>query len=67
MSKMKRKSTKVIDGYTLKRQLHGKYKVVAHYHDTNECIPRKRTLYKDLLLTDAESIIYFLEKNTLKQ
>ena len=56
------KSTRVIDGYQMKKQLHGGFKIVEYSHvEGQPASARKRTLHKNLLLTDAESLLYKLE------
>ena len=56
------KPIKVIDGYQMKKQLHGLFKIVEVYHYSNELGNiRKRTLCKNLTLSDAEDKIYRLE------
>lgn len=57
----KYKPHKVVDGYQLKKQLGGLYKIIEYSHISNEKHLRKRTIYKDLNLSDAEDKIYRLE------
>ena len=66
---MKKRNThrtrKVIDGFRMKKQLHGGFKIVeySHFEKNGYAITeiRKRTLYKDLPMTDAEAKLYELE------
>lgn len=53
----------VIDGYQIKKHLHGGFKIVEYFHFSNETFIRKRTLFKHLTLTDAEDKLYRLESN----
>ena len=55
------KPIKIIDGYQTKKQQHGRFKIVEHFHFSNETFFRKRTIYKDLTLSEAEDKIYRLE------
>lgn len=55
------KPKKIVDGYQSKKQLFGGFKVVEYYHYTNEPSVRKRVLFKDLSMTDAENVVYNLE------
>lgn len=55
------KPTRDIDGYQMRRQLHGGFKIVEYSHYSNEDIIRKRTIYKNLTLTEAEDKLYRLE------
>ena len=53
----------IIDGYETKKQQHGLFKIIEYSHYSNE--PgniRKRTIYKNLTLSEAENITYQLEK-----
>lgn len=58
-----KKSKRIIDCYRIRKQLHGKFKVTEYSHTDNSA--KKRTIAKDLLLSDAEDLIYRLE-NKLK-
>lgn len=53
------------DAYQMKKQLHGRFKIVEYYHYELHGKPttevRKRTIKKNLLLTDAENLLYKLE------
>ena len=53
----------IIDGYRMKKQLHGGYKILEFSHYENESRMRKRTLYKNLDLSTAEDTMYRLEKS----
>lgn len=55
------KPTRLIEGYQVKKQLHGGFKIVEYTRMSNEDVVRKRTIYKNLTLTDAEDILYRLE------
>ena len=60
------KPTRIIDGYQMKKQLHGGFKIVEYSHVRNEVFLRKKVIHKDLTLTDAEDILYRLESKLLK-
>lgn len=53
----------IIDGYAIKKHLHGGFKIVEYSHYSNESFVRKRTLFKHLSLSDAEDRLYRLESN----
>lgn len=55
------KPTQVIDGYDMKKQLHGGYKIIKYWHMSNEQFIRKQTLHKNLPMNVAEEILYKLE------
>lgn len=55
------KPTRVIDGYQLKKHLHGGFKIVEYFHFSNEKLLRKKTIYRHLTLNDAEDKLYRLE------
>ena len=59
------KPIRVTDGYVMKKQLHNGFKIIEFYHYEHRGKPiseiRKHTVKKDLLLTDAEDLIYKLE------
>ena len=55
------KPYRIIDGYHMKKQLHRGFKILEYYHYSNEQSYRRRTLYKNLTLTDAEDKLYRLE------
>lgn len=55
------KPTRVIDGYQLKKHLHGGFKIIEFYHFSNEKSIRKKVLFRHLTLTDAEDKLYRLE------
>ena len=55
------KPVKIIDGYVLKKQLHRGYKIVEYSHYSDGGSQKKRTLYKNLNLSDAESLLFKLE------
>lgn len=57
------KPKRIIDGYTMKKHLHGGFKIVEYSHFSNENFIRKRTLFKHLSLSDAEDMLYRLENN----
>jgi hypothetical protein len=48
-------------GYEARKQQRGRYRVVE-YRSQPDGSTRKRTIKKDLLLTDAENMVYQLEK-----
>lgn len=55
------KPTRIVDGYQMKKQQHGLFKIVEFYHYSNEQAIRRRTISKNLTLSDAEDKIYRLE------
>lgn len=55
------KPKRVIEGYQMKKQLHGGFKIVEYSRMSNEDVIRRRTIHKNLTLTDAENILYKLE------
>ena len=59
------KPYRIIDGYFMKKQLRGGFKVVEVSHFSNEKFYRKRVLKKNLTLNDAEDMIYRLEKQNI--
>lgn len=61
MKKQSYKPTRLSDGFRIKKQLHGLFKIVEYYHFSNEGILRKRTVAKNLNLSEAESKLYQLE------
>lgn len=60
------KSTRVIDGYQMKKHPYGGFKIVEYSHFSNESFTRKRVLFKHLTLSEAENKLYLLEINNLK-
>ena len=55
------KPTRIIDGYQVKKQQHGLFKILEYFHFSDEHHIRKRTLFKDLTSSDAEDKLYRLE------
>ena len=55
------KPIRVIEGYAMKKQLRGGYKIIEYWRMSNEEGVRKRTLHKNLPMTDAEDKLYRLE------
>lgn len=60
------KPTLIIDGYQMKKHLHGGFKIVEYSHFSNESFMRKRVLFKHLTLSDAEDKLYRLESKLNK-
>ena len=60
------KPYRIIDGYYMKKQLHGGFKLVEVSHFSNETFYRKRTLKKNLNLNEAEDMVYRLESKLKK-
>lgn len=52
---------RIIDGYRMKRQIHGRFKIIEYSRMSNDTGAKKRTLYKNLTLTEADDAIYKLE------
>jgi hypothetical protein len=65
--KHKNKSYKTVTwellGYEKHKQLHGGYKVIKYMKLSDNSRIKKSTIHKDLTETDAEDIIYRLERN----
>lgn len=65
------KPIRITDGYVMKKQLHNGFRIVEFYHYEHRGKPisevRKRTVKKDLLLTDAEDLLYKLESKLNKK
>lgn len=57
------KPTRITDGFRIKKQLHGGFKIQEFFHFSNEGFIRKRTLFKNMNLSDAEDKLYRLENN----
>ena len=55
------KSWKKIKGYEIRKQQRGLFKIVEYIQATPDSGVRKRTIRKDLNLSDAEKILYDLE------
>ena len=51
----------IIDGYQMKKHLHGGFKIIEYSHFSDEKFVRKKTLFKHLSLSDAEDRMYRLE------
>lgn len=58
------KPTRVIDGYQMKKHLHGGFKIIEYYHYSNEDFMRKKIIFKHLTLSEAEDKLYRLETKT---
>lgn len=56
----------IIDGYAMKKHLHGGFKIVEYSHFSNEKFTRKRVRAKHLPLEDAEDMMYRLESKLNK-
>ena len=65
------KPIRITDGYVMKNQLHNGFRIVEFYHYEHRGKPisevRKHTVKKDLLLTDAEDLLYKLESKLNKK
>ena len=55
------KSWKKIKGYEIRKQQRGLFKIVEYIQATPDSGVRKRTIRKDLNLSDAEKVLYDLE------
>lgn len=53
------RSTKIIDGYEMRKSQHG-YRIVEYFHYKNEQV-RKHTIAKNLNQSDAEDMLWKLE------
>lgn len=56
----KQVSSKKVLGYEQKHQLRGRFKVIEYY--SNDSGTHKRCVYKNLNMSEAESIIHKLER-----
>lgn len=56
----------IIDGYVMKKHLHGGFRIIECSHYSNEKFTRKRTKAKHLSLEDAEDMMYRLESKLNK-
>ena len=65
MQKVKHNPDKVILRYEIRKQLHGKFRVVEFYQAQDGYI-HKRSVKKNLLYTDADELVYNLEKKLHK-
>lgn len=66
VQKQSYKPTKVVEGYQMKKQQRGGFKIIEYWRMSNEESLRKRTLYKNLNMMDAENILYQLESKLPK-
>ena len=60
------KPTRIIDGYQMKKHRHGGFRIVEYSHFSNENFVRKKTVFKNLTLSDAEDKLYRLESKLNK-
>ena len=64
------KPIRITDGYIMKKQLHKGFRIVEYFHyelkGRQVTEVRKRTYKKNLLLTDAEDLLYKLENSINK-
>ena len=58
---MQKTSTHKTLGYEIRKQLHGKFRVVEFYSLPDGSV-HKRSYKKNLLYNDAEDLVYRLEK-----
>lgn len=56
-----KKRKRIIDGYIKRKQIHGGFKITEYSHMEGSTTLKKRTIHKNLTLTDAEDILYRLE------
>ena len=65
------KPIRITDGYVMQKPLHTGFRIVEFYHYEHRGKPisevRKHTVKKDLLLTDAEDLLYKLESKLNKK
>lgn len=59
------KSKLIIIGYEMRKNQHEGFKIIKFFRYENENFSRKKTIYKHLTLSDAESILYKLESQIL--
>ena len=55
------KPKRVTDGYQMKKQLYGGFRIVEFFHFSDEVTIRKRCVAKHLNLNEAENLLYKLE------
>lgn len=56
------KPKRIIDCFKMRPQIHGGFKVVEYSSMSDGTSPKKRTISKDLTMSEAEALIYTLEK-----
>ena len=56
----------IIDGYVMKKHLHGGFRIIEYFHYSDEKFTRKRTKAKHLCLEDADDMMYRLESKLSK-
>jgi len=61
MKKSKFTLKRIVDGYELRHQQRGGYKITEYSHLENNTGSKKRTIEKDLDLSTAEARMYVLE------
>ena len=61
MQKHIHQPTRKVLGYEIRKQLHGRFRVVEFYQTPDGCV-HKRSYKKNLLYTDADELVYNLEK-----
>lgn len=66
MKKQTYKPILIIDGYQMKKHYDGGFKIIEYSHYSNENFQRKRTVGKHLTLTDAEDMLYRMERKLTK-
>jgi hypothetical protein len=55
------KPKRITDGYQMKKHLHGGFRIIEHWHFSNETNIRRRCVAKHLDLNEAEDLMYRLE------
>lgn len=55
------KSWSKIKGYEMRKQQRGKFKIIEYSQATPNSELRKRTIRKDLNMSEAEAVLYELE------
>ena len=55
------KPKRIIDGYQMKKHLHGGFRIIEYSHFSNESNMRRRCVAKHLSLNEAEDMMYKLE------
>lgn len=58
-----KKPRRIVDGYRIKKEvIGGGFKIVAYYHLSDSSKAWKKTLNRNLSITDAEAEVYRLER-----
>lgn len=67
MSKLIPQSFRLIDSYQYRKQQHGLFKIVEYSSLRDGSNAKKRTIAKNLTLSEAEEYLYKVEKENAKR